>query len=55
MKTKEELNEIKEEYEDLKDKLFELTEDEMAFVTGGVGRNHIPGWDESWITDKNKK
>lgn len=36
MKTKEELNALKEEYESLNEKLAELSEDEMASVTGGV-------------------
>ena len=37
MKTKEELNEIKEEVEKLDKKLHELTEEELEQVTGGVG------------------
>ena len=36
MKTKEELNEIKEEVETVSRKLRELTEEELAQVTGGV-------------------
>ena len=36
MKTKEELNAIKEEVETLNKKLAELTEDELAQVTGGA-------------------
>lgn len=36
MKTKEELNAIKEEIDSLKKKLAELTEDELKQVTGGV-------------------
>ena len=36
MKTKEELNEIKEEVETLNEKLHELTEEELAQVTGGA-------------------
>ena len=36
MKTKEELNELKEEVEKLDEKLHELTEEELAQVTGGV-------------------
>ena len=35
MKTKEELNEIKEEVETLNEKLHEPTEEELAQVTGG--------------------
>ena len=36
MKTKEELNALKEEVETLNKKLAELSEDEMAAVTGGL-------------------
>ena len=36
MKSKEELNEIKEEVEKLDEKPHELTEEELAQVTGGV-------------------
>ena len=36
MKTKEELKEIKEEVETLNKKLAELTEEELAQVSGGV-------------------
>lgn len=36
MKTKEELNLLKQEYETFNTKLKELTEDELAFVTGGL-------------------
>lgn len=35
MKTKEELNAIKEEVENLKNKLAELTDDELTQITGG--------------------
>ena len=35
MKTKEELNQLKTEYETLTTKLKELTEDELRQVTGG--------------------
>ena len=35
MKTKEELNELKEEYESVKSKLSGLSEDELAQVAGG--------------------
>ena len=36
MKSKEELNALKEEVENLNKKLAELTEDELAQVSGGV-------------------
>ena len=36
MKTKEELNELKIEYESLNRKLAELTEEEFELVTGGA-------------------
>ena len=36
MKTKEELNELKEEVETLNKKLAELTEEELVQVSGGV-------------------
>ena len=43
MKTKEELNALKEEVENLSKKLAELSEDEMEEVTGGkVIRREIP-------------
>ena len=38
MKTKEELNELKEEVETQNRKLHELTEEELEQVTGGVAR-----------------
>ena len=58
MKTKEELNALKEEVKALNKKLNELTEDELAQVTGGEssaktvgrGKNGNPTlvlWDES--------
>ncbi len=37
MKTKEELNALKEEVVTLNEKLHELTEDELKQVTGGTG------------------
>ena len=37
MKTKEELNKLKEEVEAVNEKLQELTEEELAKVNGGVG------------------
>ena len=41
MKTKEELNALKEEVETLNKKLAELTEEELAQVTGGTLHPHI--------------
>ena len=43
MKTKEELNALKEEVETLNRKLHELTEEELEQVTGGVDFN-ITDW-----------
>lgn len=40
-KTKEELKELKEEYEALKEKLNELSEDEVMSVTGGTYKKDI--------------
>ena len=37
MKTKEELNKLKEEFETLNKKLAELTEEELKQVSGGLG------------------
>ena len=37
MKTKEELNALKEEVETLNQKLAELTDEELAQVSGGIG------------------
>ena len=42
MKTKEELNALKEEIETMSKKLAELTDEELAIVTGGI---------EPWSTD----
>ena len=39
MKTKEELRELKEEYESLANKLKELTEEELKLVISGIGEN----------------
>ena len=39
MKSKEELNALKEEVETLNKKLAELTEEELAQVSGGVSDN----------------
>ena len=49
MKTKEELNALKEEVETLNKKLAELTEEELAQVAGGVIRNNgdsLTLWEE---------
>ena len=45
MKTKEELNALKEEVETVSKKLHELTEEELAQVSGGFK----PGFDPSVI------
>ena len=42
MKTKEELNALKEEVETLNKKLAELTDEELAQVTGGFGPEQVP-------------
>ena len=41
MKTKEELNELKEEVETVSRKLHELTDEELAKVTGGAFNNGL--------------
>ena len=41
MKTKEELNALKEEVEALNKKLAELTEEELKQVAGGVFHDHL--------------
>ena len=55
MKTKEELNALKEEVEALNRKLHELTEEELAQVTGG--NSGIPSTScpilETWLRIKN--
>ena len=43
MKTKEELNELREEVETLNRKLHELSEEELRQVTGGYGNITIAG------------
>ena len=43
MKTKEELNALKEEVEALNKKLAELTDEELAQVSGGLGFDRIIG------------
>lgn len=40
-KTKEELKELKEEYEALKEKLNELSDDEIILITGGTYNKDI--------------
>ena len=42
MKTKEELNALKEEVETLNKKLAELSEEELAQVCGGFGPEQVP-------------
>lgn len=42
MKAKEELSALKEEVEALNKKLAELTEEELAVVTGGVTLHNMP-------------
>ena len=42
MKTKEELNALKEEVETVSKKLHELTEEELAQVTGGIAPPVMP-------------
>lgn len=37
MKTKEELDAIKADYESVQEKLKKLNDEEMSFVTGGIG------------------
>lgn len=46
MKTKEELEELKEEYETLSTKLLELDEDELKEIIGGTDL----GWD--WLYER---
>ena len=43
MKTKEELDEIKEEVETLDEKLHELTDEELAQITGGEAIASVNG------------
>ena len=42
MKTKEELTQLKIEYETLNNKLKELSEEELEMVTGGENLNPVP-------------
>ena len=44
MKTKEELDALKEEVEAVNEKLAELTEEEIAQVTGGVDPDQLGSW-----------
>lgn len=46
MKSKEELNKLKEEVETLNKKLKELTEEELAQVVGGFGPEQLAGNEE---------
>ena len=50
MKTKEELNALKEEVETLNKKLHELTEEELAQVSGGVNINVLNAIGNASIT-----
>ena len=52
MKTKEELNALKEEVETLKKKLAEPSEEELAQVTGGVGSNHDIPDEGKWYSKR---
>lgn len=45
-KTKEELDQLKNEYESLSEKLKELSDDELMFVAGGAYRKE-PGSDKN--------
>ena len=51
-KTKEELNALKEEVEAVNEKLAELTEEELAQVTGGVDPDPLGSWSlkEAYLT-----
>ena len=50
MKTKEELNKLKEEIEAVNEKLQELTEEELAQVSGGVPSGFITAYVARAIT-----
>ena len=50
MKTKEELNALKEEVETVNKKLHELTEDELAQVSGGAGAMLIGPFGPIWVS-----
>ena len=51
MKTKEELNALKEEVETLNKKLHELTDEELAQVSGGYVPNAAPVTDPPTFLD----
>ena len=52
MKTKEELNEIKEEVENVSRKLHELTDEELAQVAGGIfTRGYYSAQEKSFTTE----
>ena len=51
MKTKEELNALKEEVETMNKKLAELTEEELAQVAGGAGFI-IPEYDPHYVPER---
>lgn len=52
-KSKEELNALKEEFENISKKLYELTDEELTQVTGGFLRSTQKGNDEeqeaNWV------
>ena len=50
MKSKEELNALKEEVETVSKKLHELTEDELAQVAGGETVLEAPVW--KWVSGR---
>ena len=50
MKTQEELNALKEEVVTLNEKLHELTEEELAQVTGGVAPDGSISCSELWFS-----
>lgn len=49
MKTKDELNALKEEVKDLNKKLSELSEDELSQVSGGEVDNSCPKTLKRWM------
>ena len=54
-KTKEELNQLKQEYETLTNKLKELSEDELMIVTGGIEytiKDKTPDYEFSYYKGK---
>ena len=55
-KTKEELNQLKQEYEALTNKLKELSEDELIIVTGGIEytiKDKTPDYEFTYYKNKN--